>query len=68
MEYLTNNGQHIRIIGHSSVNGSVQFTGSPEVWGINLSYISNASIPDTNRGWGWTGTSSNSTFSTVTGS
>ena len=29
-EYLTNNGQHIIIIGKSFVNGSVQFTSIPE--------------------------------------
>ena len=66
--YLIADGRRIRIIGKDSVTGSVKFTGSPEVWGSSLIYISDAAIPDTNKGWGWTGTDRNITGSTVTGS
>ena len=51
-EYLTTNERRIRIIGQSSVNGRMKFTGFPEGWDIILTYISNAAIPDTNIGWG----------------
>ena len=66
MEYLATNGRRIIIIGQYSVNGSVQLTGFPEVWGSSLPYISNSSIPDTNRGLDWTGTANNSNISTAT--
>ena len=52
MEYLTTNGRRILIIGQSYINGSVQFTGFPEVWGSSMPYIYNDIIPDTNRGSG----------------
>ena len=65
--YLNTNGQHIRIIGKYSFNGSVQFTGFPGAWSSSLPYISNATIPDTNRGWGWNIIASNITSSTATG-
>ena len=67
-EYLTTEGRHIRTIGKYSVNGSVQFTGIPEAWGISMLYITNDTIAYENKGWGWTGTSSNSTSPTATGS
>ena len=71
MEYLTANKRSVRIIGQYYVNGSVKFTGLPEVWGSasdSLYYIPNTTIPDTNIGWYWTATDSNSTNSTATGS
>ena len=48
-DYLTTDGRRIRIIGQYSVNGSVQFTDFPEVWGIILLYMSNATILDANK-------------------
>ena len=51
MEYLTTGIRRITIIGKYSVNGSVQFTGFPEVWGSSMPYISNTTISYANRGW-----------------
>ena len=66
MDYFSTDGRRIRIIGQYYVNGSVQLNGVLEVWISSLLYISNATITDTNRGWGWTGTAINSTISTAT--
>ena len=66
MYYMTTGGRRIKIIGQSSVNGNVQFPGFSEIWGMSISYITNFTIPDTNRGWGWNGIDGNSTNSTDT--
>ena len=68
MEYFTTNGRRIRIIGQYYCNGSVKFTGLPVFWGSSQNYISNATIPDTNRGFGCTVTDINRTSSSAIGS
>ena len=52
--YLTPDGWRNIIIGQCSVNGSIQFTGFPKIWGNSLPYIPNTALPYATRGWGWT--------------
>ena len=60
IDYLTPDRRRNIIIGKCSVNGSLQFTGFPEIWDSGLPYISNDELPDATRGWGRNGTDRNS--------
>ena len=51
-EYFSENGQHNRIIGELSINGSVQFIGISDIWGSVLPFIPNPRAPDISSGWG----------------